>query len=82
MPKLSAGNTLTEEIVRVDIDPATLNEKNPDGTYKFGDDQIREWLHKLRGERETTIAKAQTKANAAPSGPAKPKFSAEDMTDE
>lgn len=80
MPKLSAGSPI-EEIVRVEIDAATINEKNPDGSYKFTEDQIREWLQKLRGDREVTIAKAQTRANA-PSAPSKPKFSAEDMSDE
>lgn len=81
MPKLSAGNTLSEEIVRVDVDPQTINEKNEDGTYKFSDDQLREWLHKLRGEREVVMARAATKATS-PGAPSKPKFSAEDMTDE
>ena len=81
MPKVSAGGSPVEEIVRVDIDSQTLNDKNEDGTYKFSDDQMREWLHKLRGDRESTIAKAQVRA-AQPAAPGKPKYSAEDMTDE
>lgn len=82
MPKIAAGGGSSEEIVRVTIEPQTLNEKNPDGTYKFTDEQINDWLNKLRGEREVSIAKAATRTSQGPAAPAKPKFSAEDMSDE
>ena len=67
-PKLSAEQTVTE-IIRVEITPQMLNEINDDGTYKFDDTKIREWLTKLRGSREEVMAKRATKDAAGPRGP-------------
>lgn len=82
MPKLAAGGTSSEEITRVDVEPQMLNEKNEDGSYKYTDDQLREWLHKLRGDREVAQAKATRTSPSGASAPAKPAPSAQDMTDE
>lgn len=83
MPKLAAGGTQdSEAIIRVDVEPQMLNEKNEDGSYKYTDDQLREWLHKLRGDREVAQAKASTPKTGTSSSPTKPPPSAQDMTDE
>ena len=65
MAKLSATpQQPTDAIVRVEITTEMLNATNDDGTPKFNDDQLREWLTKLRGDREVTFAKAaQAKAS-------------------
>lgn len=67
--KLSAdGGPQTDQIIRVEITAQTLNEKNEDGSWKFNDDQLRDWLVKLRGDREITVAKKVTREAAAKKG--------------
>ena len=77
--KLSAGQPEPESIIRVEITAQTLNEKNEDGTWKYSDDQLREWLTKLRGDREVTVAKKIAKETGAVKRAAK---AAEDEPDE
>jgi hypothetical protein len=64
MPKLSAEQPGADAIIRVEITPQMLNETNEDGSFKFTDDQLRDWLTKLRGDREIVMAKAQQKASS------------------
>lgn len=57
MPKLTAGNDPQEAIIRVEVTAEMINETNEDGSYKYDDDKLREWLTKLRGDREVAMAK-------------------------
>lgn len=82
MPKVSAEQTPVESIIRVDITAETLNEKNPDGSWKFSDDQLREWVTKLRGDREVTIAKKASKEAGAAKKAAVADEQDEEMTDD
>lgn len=83
-PKISAEQTPVESIIRVDITAETLNEKNPDGSWKFSDDQLREWVTKLRGDREVTIARKVAKETGAAkrAAAAKDEEQDEEMTDD
>lgn len=70
MPKLSAEQTnAADQIIRVEITPQMLNETNEDGSWKFPDDQLKEWLLRLRGDREIVAAKKQAKESGAPRQP-------------
>lgn len=84
MPKLSAeGSPNAGEIIRVEITSQTLNEKNEDGTWKFSDDQLRDWLTKLRGDREVTVAKKMTRdASNAKREKVVQELTDDDITDE
>lgn len=68
-PKLSADQAGIDQIIRVEITPQMLNETNEDGSWKFSDSQLGEWLTKLRGDREIVMAKKAAKE----SGPRSPK---------
>ena len=83
MQKLSADQGQQTEIIRVEINAATINEKNEDGTYKFSDDQLNTWLESLRGNRLATLAKKQEAAKRGPAAPKAPQvFSEDDFTNE
>jgi hypothetical protein len=69
MPKLSAEQPGTDQIIRVEITPQMLNEVNEDGTWKFNDAQLKEWLMKLRGDREIVMAKKAASGTAPTRGP-------------
>lgn len=81
--KLSADQGQpTDSIIRVEITAQTLNEKNEDGSWKYSDDQLREWLTKLRGDREVTIAKKIARTENATKRKAEQELTDEDLTDE
>lgn len=81
--KLTAGQPQVEVIIRVEITAQTLNEKNEDGSWKYSDDQLREWLTKLRGDREITVAKKVAKETATAKQKAtKVEEQDEEMTDD
>lgn len=85
MPKLTAEQSATEAVTRVpDVTAATLNEKNPDGSWKYTDDQLRAWLQGLRGDREVTVAKklARQDASAKRAAQSKEEELDEEMTDD
>jgi len=72
-PKLSAEQTQNNEsIIRVEITAQMLNEVDEKGEWKFTDDQLKDWLSKLRGDREVVMAKKVAK-EAGIAAPAKPK---------
>lgn len=77
MPKLSADQTQTTEIIRVEITPQMLNETNEDGSYKFDDAQLNDWLTKLRGDREMVLARKASK-DSSPKAPKVTKSLTED----
>lgn len=81
MPKLSAEQTSAgDQIIRVEITPQMLNETNEDGSWKFPDDQLKEWLLKLRGDREIVAAKKQAKESGTPRAKAATGLTEDDLT--
>lgn len=82
MPKLQANSGPTTEIIRVDIKAETINEKDENGNFKFSEDQLRSWLHELRGDREAMIAKKMTRAASTTSSSKAAADDAEDDLDD
>lgn len=82
MPKLSAEQTQNSDaIIRVEITAQMLNETDEKGDWKFTDDQLKEWLSKLRGDREVTMAKkiAKESGTATTSRPVKKALTTDDL---